>query len=146
MSDWAEVIETFQAPVTPESLDLVQDRLESFWAHDESVSATDRTRFELALVEIIGNIVEHAFELDADIRGRLLTVALSLGPDRIEAVLSDKGLPAAIDLGIVTMPDGDATSGRGLALAVAAVDEVGYERVEGRNHWRLVCRRQRHVD
>ncbi|KRF36945.1 hypothetical protein ASG94_06025 [Nocardioides sp. Soil805] len=134
-------MDVFEAPVEPESLDLVQDRLETLWSHDESVSAADRIRFEMALVEIVGNIVEHAFELDADARGRLLTVALTLGPDQIEAVLSDNGLPAAIDLESATMPGEEATSGRGLALAVAAVDEVGYERVEGRNHWRLVCRR-----
>jgi serine/threonine-protein kinase RsbW len=141
MPEAPEVVDSFQAPVEPESLDLVQDRLETFWERDESVSTADRIRFEMAIVEIVGNIVEHAFELDADARGRLLTVALSLGPDQIEAVLSDNGLPAAIDLEAATMPDEDATSGRGLALAVAAVDEVGYERVDGRNHWRLMCRR-----
>lgn len=141
MAEAPAVVETFEAPVEPESLDLVQDRLEAFWTRDESLSATDRMRFEMAVVEIVGNIVEHAFALDADTRGRLLTVELRLGPEQIEAALSDNGLPAAIDLGLVTMPDEDAVSGRGLALAVAAVDEVGYERVEGRNHWRLVCRR-----
>jgi serine/threonine-protein kinase RsbW len=137
----APAVEAFEAPVAPASLDLVQDRLESFWAHDDAVSATDRTRFEMAVVEIVANILEHAFELDAEVPGRLLSVTLTLAPDRIEAVLCDNGLPAAIDLGSVTMPDEDATSGRGLALAAAAVDEVAYERVEGRNHWRLTCRR-----
>lgn len=144
MSEPREAQDVFEAPVEPESLDLVQDRLEQLWTRDESVAATDRIRFEMAVVEIVGNIVEHAFALDADARGRALTVALTLTPDHIEAVLSDNGLPAAIDLGSVTMPEEDATSGRGLALAVAAVDEVRYERVEGRNHWRLVCRR--HTD
>ena len=41
------------------------------------------------------------------------------------------------------MPDADAESGRGLALAAAAVDDMSYERVEGRNHWRLRCVRER---
>lgn len=135
------LVETFDAPVEPESLDLVQDRLEAFWARDTTVSVTDRTRFEMAVVEILGNVLEHAFELDARARGRLLTVTLSLAPDQIMALMSDNGLPAEIDLGDVTMPGEDATSGRGLALAIAAVDDVGYERVEGRNHWRVVCRR-----
>ena len=75
----AEVVsETFEAPVEPESLDLVQDRLAEFWAHDESVSPADRMRLELAVVEVVANIVEHAFVLDADRRGRKLTVALTL--------------------------------------------------------------------
>ena len=135
------MVETFDAPVEPESLDLVHDRLEAFWSHDESVSVVDRMRFEMAVVEIVANILEHAFKLDAKARGRLLTVVLTLAPDQIEAVLSDNGLPAEIDLGAVTMPGEDATSGRGLALAVAAIDEVTYDRVGGRNHWRLTCRR-----
>ena len=138
----AEVVsETFEAPVDPESLDLVQDRLAAFWAHDESVSPGDRMRLELAVVEVVANIVEHAFALDADRRGRMLAVELSMSADRVEAVLSDNGVPASLDLGAVTMPEADATSGRGLALAVAAVDEIGYDRVDGCNQWRLVCRR-----
>ena len=141
MADPASASETFEAPVEPEGLDLVQDRLAEFWAHDESVSPADRMRFELAVAEVVANIVEHAFALDADRRGRMLSVALTLSPDQVEAVLSDNGVPAAIDLGAVTMPDEDATSGRGLALAVAAVDEVAYDRVDGCNQWRLVCRR-----
>lgn len=135
------LVETFEAAVEPESLDLVQDHLEAFWARDTTVSVADRTRFEMAVVEIVGNILEHAFELDASGRGRLLTVTLSLAADQITALMSDNGLPAEIDLGEVTMPGEDATSGRGLALAIAAVDDVGYEHVAGRNHWRVVCRR-----
>ncbi|GAB3038543.1 anti-sigma regulatory factor [Nocardioides flavus (ex Wang et al. 2016)] len=134
-------VERIEAPVEPESLDLVQDRLESWLADHDGVSVTDRTRFEMALVEIVANVVEHAFALDADVRGRLLTVELRLTRELLEARLSDNGLPAALDLGAVTMPDEDATSGRGLALAVAAVDELTYDRVDGCNHWRLVCRR-----
>jgi serine/threonine-protein kinase RsbW len=141
MADPAGASETFEAPVQPEGIDLVQDRLAAFWSHDESVSPADRMRLELAVVEVVANIVEHAFTVDADQGGRLLTVELVLTADHVEAVLSDNGVPVAIDLGAVTMPDEDATSGRGLALAVAAVDEVAYERIDGRNRWRLVCRR-----
>jgi serine/threonine-protein kinase RsbW len=141
MADPAVASETFEAPVQPEGIDLVQDRLAAFWSHDESVSPADRMRLELAVVEVVANIVEHAFTVDADQGGRLLTVELVLTADHVEAVLSDNGVPVAIDLGAVTMPDEDATSGRGLALAVAAVDEVAYERIDGRNRWRLVCRR-----
>lgn len=141
MPEAPEATESFDAPVEAESLDLVQDRLVTLWSSDETVALSDRIRFEMALVEVVANIVEHAFQHDADVGGRRLTVAMTLTPDRLEAHLYDNGLPAEIDLKAVTMPDGDALSGRGLALAVAAVDEVGYERVDGRNHWRLVCRR-----
>ena len=50
-------------------------------------------------------------------------------------------MPIALDLSDVAMPGDDAGPGRGLALAAAAVDDMAYERVEGRNHWRLRCRR-----
>jgi serine/threonine-protein kinase RsbW len=135
------VVETFEAPVEEATLDLVQDRLEAFWTHDASVEAADRTRLEMAVVEIVGNIIEHAYTADSSSTGRILHVALTVAPDSVEAVLSDNGLPTELDLEAVTMPGEDAVSGRGLALAVAAVDEVGYERVGGRNHWTLRCRR-----
>ena len=47
-----------------------------------------------------------------------------------------------IDLSSVAMPDELAESGRGLALAMAAVDDLSYEREGGRNLWRLTCIRQ----
>ncbi len=141
MAEAPEVTDSFEAPVEEQSLDLVQDRLETLWAGDDSVAAADLIRFETVVVEVVGNIVEHAFEHDSSPGVRRLTVDLTLAQDRVEAHLYDNGLPAEIDLGAVTMPDEDALSGRGLALAVAAVDEVGYERVDGRNHWRLLCRR-----
>ena len=141
MPDAGTVVETFEAPVEEATLDLVQDRLEALWAGDASVAPADRTRFERAVVEVVGNIIEHAFAADSSSSGRVLHVTLSLGPESIEAVLSDNGLPTELDLGSVTMPDEDAVSGRGLALAVAAVEDVAYERVQGRNHWTLRCRR-----
>jgi serine/threonine-protein kinase RsbW len=141
MADAAVARETFEVAVEESAIDLVQDRLGAFWDHDQSANVSDRTRFEMALVEVVGNIVEHAFEADARAVGRVLAVELRLAVDQVEALLSDNGLPAELDLGSVTMPGEDALSGRGLALAVAAVDDLRYERVDGRNHWRLLCRR-----
>jgi serine/threonine-protein kinase RsbW len=129
--------------VTPDAVDEVQDALARFWEHD-GVSMLDRIRFETALVEIVGNVVEHAYELDSGSGhpgGRALQVRLGLDDASIEAEVSDNGLPVEIDLGLVTMPDEDAESGRGLALAIAAVDDMRYERSGGRNRWVLVCRR-----
>ena len=39
------------------------------------------------------------------------------------------------------MPDDDAETGRGLAMALATLDHLGYEQVEGRNLWELRCDR-----
>ncbi len=130
-------------PVEPESLDQVQDALERFWDGSD-VSTVDRIRFETAVVEVAGNVVEHAYSFDqlaGNAGVRELAVRFRLGADVVEAVISDNGLPMEIDLAAVTMPGEEAESGRGLALAVAAVDELRYERDGGRNRWTMICRR-----
>ncbi|GAA1479296.1 ATP-binding protein [Nocardioides aestuarii] len=130
-------------PVSPGAIDEVQDALARFWELDGAVTMLDRIRFESALVEIVGNAVEHAYAFDSTSGGvgRALEVRLLLDAARVEAEVSDNGLPVEIDLGQVTMPGEDAESGRGLALALAAVDDMRYERSGGRNRWVLVCRR-----
>jgi serine/threonine-protein kinase RsbW len=132
------------APATPAMLDLVHTILEKLWEQHEDVAMTDRIRFETAVIEVLGNIVEHAYELDAaptDVLRRF-DVSLSASADELVARFGDNGIPMAIDLSEVTMPGDDAESGRGLALAVAALDDLRYERVDGRNLWRLTCRRR----
>jgi serine/threonine-protein kinase RsbW len=37
------------------------------------------------------------------------------------------------------MPGAEAESGRGLALALAALDHLEHQRVDGRNRWLLRC-------
>ena len=46
----------------------------------------------MAVGEVVGNIIEHAFAADSGHRP-VLQVVLTLGPESIEAVLSDNGLP-----------------------------------------------------
>ncbi len=133
-----------ELPAAIEAVDEVHDALDQLWTEDGTVGPRDRFRIATAVAEIVGNIVEHAFRLDQETdhaEDRRLYVQLRLEPDDIEVVLADNGKPIAIDLSDVTMPDDDAESGRGLALAVAALDEVRYERIGDRNHWTLRCRR-----
>jgi len=134
-------------PATPEMLDLVHAVLERLWADHDDVSQGDRARFETAVIEILGNIVEHAYRLDPsddpdDESARRFDVSLVATDEELVASFGDNGMPVALDLSNVTMPDEDAESGRGLALAAAAVDDLSYERVQGRNHWRLLCVRR----
>lgn len=132
------------APATPEMLDLVHAVLERLWEAHPDVETVDRVRFETAVIEILGNIVEHAYELDAPAAGsRRFDVVLTATPTELVASFGDDGIPMAIDLSSVAMPDDLAESGRGLALAMAAVDDLSYERDGGRNLWRLTCVRQR---
>ncbi|GAB2860597.1 ATP-binding protein [Nocardioides pacificus] len=129
------------APPDDALLERVHDLVEQLWEVHPHVPATDRARFETAVIEILGNIVEHAFALDGgNVEARRFSVVLSVTDTEVVGVLRDNGIPAAIDLSAVTMPDFEAESGRGLALAVAALDDLTYERVEACNHWTLTCR------
>jgi serine/threonine-protein kinase RsbW len=58
--------------------------------------------------------------------------------DRIEGEFLDNGCRAEVDLATAAMPRAMSESGRGLALTLAAVDELVYRRDGGTNHWRIV--------
>lgn len=113
-------------------LDLVGEMTTSGEVEEDA-----RMQFEVAVAEIGANIIEHAG------RGGTvsLTLELELTPDRLEARFSDDGHPARVDLRTVEMPDVMADRGRGLAIALAALDELEYRRRGGSNQWRLVCYR-----
>jgi serine/threonine-protein kinase RsbW len=134
------------APATPDMVDLVHAVLEKLWSAHDDVAMADRIRFETAVIEILGNIVEHAYELDGPQNGsapaRRFDVRLTATDRGLVASFGDDGIPMALDLSDVVMPDEDAESGRGLALAMAALDDLTYDRQDGRNHWRLMCVRR----
>lgn len=113
-------------------LDLVGEMTSS-----EEVDDDARMHFEVAVAEIAANIIEHAGGGEAV----SLTVELTLTPDQLEARFSDNGTPAAVNLGAVEMPDVMAERGRGLAIALSALDELEYRRRGRSNMWRLVCYR-----
>ncbi|WIE65654.1 ATP-binding protein [Curtobacterium sp. MCLR17_036] len=131
---------TFEVPATPDSLDEVQDRFGAWW---DGLGVDDlRLRFalETALAEVAANIVEHTKRADRE-AGRRYTVHLGATDRTVSAVLTDNGLPADIDLSAVTMADVDEESGRGLALAIAALDRLEHRHEHGHNVWTLVCDR-----
>lgn len=127
----------------PEDLEVLQDLIATLWTAEPAVGDGDRMRFEMAVVEIFGNVVEHSARAHGGPAVRRVAVLLTVDDREIQAVMVDDGRPAAVDLSAVTMPDADATSGRGLALAVAAVDDVAYERDGDVNRWTVTCRRAR---
>lgn len=132
------------APARPESIDLVHDLVAQLARTEDPPDPHDLMRFEMAVIEVIGNIVEHAVSTDPpEVTPRRFQLILDSTPAALEARFCDDGQPAEVDLESVTMPDpaDAAEGGRGLALAMAAVDEVTYHRTEGINCWRLVCAR-----
>lgn len=139
-----EVRVEMSAPATPDMMELAHDAIARLWTAHDGVSPVERIRFETAVVEILGNIIEHAYELDLSGTPavRRFDLALTVSDDEVVAEFGDDGRPIALDLSNVALPDDDAESGRGLAMAMAAVDDMTYDRVDGRNHWRLSVRRQ----
>lgn len=125
----------------PEVLDEVHTELERLWETTGDVSPRDRMRFETGLMEIVGNVVEHAYRLDHGSAARVLSVSVTVTATEVRGVLADNGLPSEVDLGTVTLPDPEAESGRGLAMALASLDLLEHARVAGCNRWTLVCER-----
>ena len=144
-SDPAEAGENrleLSAPATPEILDLVHEMIEHLWTTQPDTSQRDRARFEMSVIEILGNIVEHAYQFEESHPSeRRFEIVLAVTDDRIVAHLGDNGLPVGLDLSGAVMPDELAESGRGLALATAALDDLSYRRVGDRNLWDLLCLR-----
>ncbi|MGY1640574.1 ATP-binding protein [Geodermatophilus sp. SYSU D00703] len=122
------------ASTEPASLESVHALLERLWLEHGDVPEVDRTRFEIAVTEIAGNIIRHAtdgepidFELEVVAR-----------PGRLQAEFRDGGKRVDVELDGAQLPSHLAESGRGLALALAAVHELNYRREGSTNHWRIV--------
>lgn len=129
-----------RCPATMTCFDALQDTLAALWADAPEVGDVDRMLFETALVEIVGNLVEHA-RTTAD-EPVTIDVHVAVHADRVEALLVDDGMqPYGLDLTAVVEPvDELAEGGRGLALA-QAVAEVAHARGGGGNRWTVTRRR-----
>jgi serine/threonine-protein kinase RsbW len=133
---------TVTTTATPEVVDRAHDELDSLWTRHRDVTEDDRRRFETGVMEVLGNIVEHAYRLTPVApEQRLLTVEVEVTDDVLRALLSDNGRPVEVDLADVTMPPPETEHGRGLALARASLDTLHHERVNGCNWWLLLCSR-----
>lgn len=127
-----------ETPATPESIDRVQDMIADLVAGTaDDLDFTDRMRFETALVEIIGNVVEHGIPAAGCVVR--MHVSVQRSADELTAVITDDGVEAHIDIDGATMSADDDESGRGLAMARALATELRYERVSGRNRWTVRC-------
>ncbi|WP_254787858.1 ATP-binding protein [Curtobacterium sp. MMLR14_010] len=115
----------------PDDVTAVHEFLARVWGTEPSVGPEDRMAFELALVELASNVVEHA---GADARVAC-SLALAVRDGGLEARLTDDGLPASVDPSVAELPDASAESGRGLALVGMVVDELRYAREGETNTW-----------
>jgi serine/threonine-protein kinase RsbW len=126
----AERTAGWSGTATPDMLGHVHRCLDAAWAalphHPQ-----ERALFDTAVAEIAANIVQHT----APHRPVDVHILVTITPDRVQAHFTDTGAPAPPLVDATTLPGPEAESGRGLALARAAVDSVTYERTAGVNHW-----------
>ena len=126
-------VHELHACTDPECLGKVHELLAEMWATSTDVSEVDRILFETAVIEIAANIVQHGAE-EGPVNCNLI---LEVYRERLDAHFKDDGVTALVDIGAARMPDAFAETGRGLAMAKAAVDVLTYERRNGENFWRL---------
>jgi serine/threonine-protein kinase RsbW len=134
--DEARVTRVLDVCARPECIERVHATLAELWEDVPEIDPGQRMRFELAVAEIAANIVEHSAgpgEGAVD-----LNLRLSAFPDRVEARFRDTGREALVDVAGAALPTDEAEHGRGIAMALAAVDEVAYLREDGQNVWRVV--------
>src|SRR6478752_5333310 len=121
-----------EASATPAFIDAVHEALETLWESAPEVGDEDRLLFTLAASEVATNIVTHATaEHPIDV-----AFEASVGSGVVEGAFTDNADPAPVSLLSATMPETDAESGRGIALALAALDAFTHE-AGGGNVWRL---------
>jgi len=80
---------TLTGLAVPEGLDELHDLLERIGAEHSQVPPADLMLFETAVIEIAGNVVEHGFP-PGEVHW---TFILAVHDDRLEARLSDDGVP-----------------------------------------------------
>jgi len=122
----------------PEDVTAVHEFLASVWDHEPDLSVEDRMALELALVELASNVIEHG----AAGSRVACSLRIEVRPDEVRVTLDDDGVPVQVDPSAAHLPDALAEGGRGLALVQMVVDDLRYDRVDGRNHWAV--RRGRH--
>jgi len=118
----------------PETLSLLHDLLDRVRAEHPDLEHTDLALFETAVIEIANNVVEHG-RPPGTIR---YSFTLDVSADELLGHLRDGGPPLADSE--QQMPDTDSETGRGLALARVALDDLEYERVDDHNEWTMLRR------
>ena len=127
---------TVTQPSKADGMTAVHEALDRLWTgRDDTVRANrDRLAFDLAVVEIAGNIIRHSGSDNFDLE-------LTLTPAEARATFGDNGDPLPIDLNALRCDvDPMADHGRGLHLAQASCHQLDYAREDGRNRWTIVRR------
>jgi serine/threonine-protein kinase RsbW len=127
---------TLRQCAEPAAIEAVHTELDGLWEDASFVPDMDRMTFATAVIEAASNVVQHAVpESTTPVE---LGVDISVTPVRLEARVSAFGAASPGPLNTdASMPDGEAESGRGLALIRALVTTVTFKRQDGTNTWTL---------
>lgn len=92
---------------------------------------------ELALQELLTNLVDHAYKGDTN---RQILVRMACNREQIFLQTEDTGLPADLKLEDVHMPEPDelAEGGYGMAIIRSLMDDVRCDSTQGKNVWTLI--------
>ena len=124
---------TSRGRATVDGLAVLHDLLERARVEHPEVEALDLAMLETALIEIVGNVVEHGTPPGA----LSYEFWLEIDGDELRGLLVETGDAVVLQPG---SRDGDtwSESGRGLPLARAALTELRYERrQDGTNAWTM---------
>ncbi len=129
---------TFLFSSPPSDVDTVHDFLDGVWREKPDIDDTDRMAFETALIELASNVIQHADP------GNGVTCVLTVRAEdeHLRAELSDTADVGGLKLVGVEMPPNLAESGRGIPFIQLLVDDLSYERVDGRNVWSIAKKRR----
>jgi len=120
----------------PKTLEHMYARLEKCWAGNRHVPEETRSQINIAVGEIVANIVEHA----AKNGPVLVQMSVEVHPDEVHVIFTDDGAPCPTYPETVNMPDELAERGRGIPMMQSVLRKLTYHRSATQNHWRLISR------
>jgi anti-sigma regulatory factor (Ser/Thr protein kinase) len=122
-----------EIPNDLDAIDLVNERFNDF-AEQFQVPAAVRRSFNIALDDLINNVISYAYD---DTAPHVIGVVLRLDLEALECAIADDG--RAYDPFAAEAPDIDLDlderdiGGLGVHLVRSLMDEVSYERRDGKN-------------
>lgn len=119
--------------VPPEDINAVHEFLRSIWAENPHIPPRDQLRFETAIIELVANVILYSVATS----GGTCEVIIETSESKIDAIITDNGELAALELDEHIMPDEFSESGRGIPLMRALVDELSFDTSENKNIWRM---------
>jgi serine/threonine-protein kinase RsbW len=117
----------------PDDLNSVHDFLEGVLESAPGIDDLDRMAFETALVELVGNVIQHA---DGG-GGTTCALTVHIEGGRLRAELTDSAEAGGVRLVGRSMPDELDESGRGIPFIQALVDTLEYRRDGEQNVWTI---------